>query len=235
MSLAIRTLAAFYDSPKGAVVRRLIAQRLRACWPDLARRRVLGVGYAVPYLGRLAGEAERTIAAVPVGGCTGLPEAASGLTVLVEGQSLPFADASFDCLLLVHGLELVEARRSVMREIWRVLASDGRLLIVAPNRTSLWAQVENTPFGHGQPYSRGQLRQLLEDSLFQVERWDSALFMPPFGRRSLRTGAAWDRVGRRIWPRFAGLHLVEATKSLYVPALPAAAKARRLVPSVAAH
>jgi hypothetical protein len=72
------------------------------------------------------------------------------------------------------------------------------------------------------------LQSLLEQSLFRPEQWDSALFMPPFGwRRSVRGGNAWERIGHRAWPRLAGVHIVEATKSLYVPA--PKAKARRMV------
>jgi len=43
--------------------------------------------------------------------------------------------------------------------------------------------------------------------------------MPPMGRRrTLRSGRAWERLGYRVWPRLAGVHIVEATKALYVPA-----------------
>jgi hypothetical protein len=27
----------------------------------------------------------------------------------------------------------------------------------------------------------------------------------------------WERLGARLWPRLGGVHLVEATKSLYAP------------------
>jgi len=120
-----------------------------------------------------------------------------------------------------------------LREVWRVLTSEGRLVVVAPNRAGLWAHFESTPFGHGRPYSRAQLQSLLRDSLFAVERWDSALFMPPFGSRRPRSGRGWERVGRRLWPRLAGVHIVEATKSLYAPAPVESAKARRLRPAAA--
>ena len=46
--------------------------------------------------------------------------------------------------------------------------------------------------------------------------------MPPFSRRFwLRTGANWERAGSSLWPAFAGVILVEATKQLYqgIPAL----------------
>jgi SAM-dependent methyltransferase len=131
-------------------------------------------------------------------------------------------------LLVIHGLEAAEAQRPFLRELWRVLAPAGKLMLVAPNRASLWAQLETSPFGHGQPYSRSQLQSLLEQSLFRPENWDSALFMPPFGwRRTVRSGNAWERIGHRAWPRLAGVHVVEATKSLYVPAKKV--KARRMV------
>ncbi len=219
MALDVRTLEEFYDGRIGQVARRLIFRRIRDHWPDLTGQRVLGFGYAAPYLRPLVGEAERTIAAVPetLGRAPWGPGGRS-LTVLVDEVALPFPDAFFDCLVVVHGLEAAEAQRPFLRELWRVLTPAGRLMIVAPNRTSLWAQLETSPFAHGQPYSRGQLERLLEQALFRPERWDSALFMPPFGwRRTLRTGNAWERVGHRAWPRLAGVHIVEATKSLYAP------------------
>jgi SAM-dependent methyltransferase len=235
MRLEIRALAEFYESPKGQVARLMIAHRLRARWSNVSGRRVLGLGYATPYLRPYLNEAERVVAAMPEAqGARHWPHNARNLAALVDEQALPFPDASFDGLLLVHALELSEALRPFMRELWRVLAPDGRLMVVVPNRASLWAQLENSPFGHGLPYSRAQLAHLLEQSLFTVEAWDSALYMPPFGRRSARTGAGWDRLGRRLWPRLAGVHLVEASKSLYAlaPSAPAGAR-RRLIPALA--
>ena len=229
MALEIRTLEEFYDSRIGQVTRRLILKRLRAGWPDLSGQRVLGFGYAAPYLRPLLGEAERVIVAMPQS-LGAIPWGSGGrsLTTLVDELALPFPDSAFDCLLVVHGLETAEAQRPFLRELWRVLTPAGRLMVVAPNRASLWAQLETSPFGHGQPYSRGQLERLLEQALFRPERWDTALFMPPFGqRRTARSGQAWERIGYRVWPRLAGVHIVEATKSLYAPA--PMVKARRAV------
>jgi SAM-dependent methyltransferase len=236
MAVEIREFADFYDSPRGQVARLIIAHRLRARWSDLSGRRLLGLGYAPPYLRPYLSEAERVVAAIPDdhGGGALWPNNGRGLSALVDEQAMPFPDASFDCVLVVHGLELAEAQRPFLRELWRVLTSEGKLMVVVPNRSSLWAQLENSPFGHGQPYSRGQLQRLLEQSLFTVEFSDTALFMPPFGRRSTRTAAGWDRIGRRLWPRLAGVHLVEATKSLYaLPPLKPARAYRRLIPAAA--
>jgi SAM-dependent methyltransferase len=234
MPLDSPELEAFYESRMGQVARRLISRRLRQQWPDLSGQRLLGFGYATPYLRSFA-EAERTLAAMPEAqGAIPWGTAGRVQTALIQEHALPFPDASFDCLLIVHGLETVESLRPTLRELWRVLTAAGRLIVVAPNRASLWAQLETSPFGHGQPYTRGQLERLLLQSLFRPEAWDSALFMPPFGRRrSIRTGNAWERVGHRLWPRLAGVHIVQASKSMYVPAPVREARQRVLAPAIA--
>src|SRR5579872_2916634 len=235
MSLDVRALEQFYDSRIGQVTRRLISRRVRLAWPNVSGQRLLGLGYGGPYLRPFVGEAERCIAAIPDGaGATPWGANGSSLTVAVNDLALPFPDAFFDGVLVVHGLETADAQRPFLREIWRVLTPAGRLLVIAPNRASLWSQLDTSPFGHGQPYSRGQLERILQQALFAPERWDAALFMPPWGRnRSLRTGRAWESVGHTAWPRLAGVHIVDSTKSMYVPTLVAKKRRGVLRPAVA--
>ena len=59
----------------------------------------------------------------------------------------------------------------LLREMWRVLTPEGRLLLIVPNRRGVWARLDTTPFGHGRPYSRGQLERLLTDALFTPLEW----------------------------------------------------------------
>ena len=222
MHPGVEELARFYESPLGQITRRLVLRRLHALWPDTHRMRVLGFGYAGPYLRAFAEGAERVAAANPAQqGARVAPSEAGIAPALVEEDALPFADEGFERILVVHGLETSDSVRRLMRELWRVLAAEGRLLLVVPNRASLWAQLETSPFGHGRPYSRAQLARMLGDAMFEPLRWESALHMPPFrGRRIVRTGTGWERVGRAVWPWLAGVHVVEAGKSLYagVPA-----------------
>lgn len=221
MQLDARDLSAFYEEPLGQVTRRILARRIRIAWPDVRGLRVLGYGFATPYLRTFLPEAERVAALMPAQeGVVSWP-GDKQLVALGEEEALPFPDAMFDRIVIVHGLEAADSVRPLLRQIWRVLTSGGRLLLIVPNRASLWAQVESSPFAHGRPYSRGQLDRLMRDTMFVPERWHSALFLPPIRtRRLVRSGAAWERVGRVLWPRLAGVHLVEASKSLYalVPA-----------------
>ncbi|MEO7054978.1 MAG: class I SAM-dependent methyltransferase [Rhizomicrobium sp.] len=211
----------------GQRTRRLILRRLREIWPNTRGRRLLGYGFTQPYLSAFLGEAERCIAALPAALSPGAawPDGKT-LTTLVEEDALPFPDAFFDLILVVHGLEEAEGLRPLLRQLWRVLAPEGRLMLVAPNRASLWAQLERSPFGHGRPFSRSELDAVLRGALFVPEHWHRALYAPPVGIGALaRSGTGWERFGVRFLPGLGGVHIVEVSKSLYAPATPAPATA----------
>ncbi|HYM32331.1 MAG TPA: hypothetical protein VEU47_13580 [Candidatus Cybelea sp.] len=55
----------FYTGRLGQVARRMIRRRLRLIWPDVTGARLLGLGYATPYLRMFREEAERVIAVMP--------------------------------------------------------------------------------------------------------------------------------------------------------------------------
>ena len=224
MGQEVHGLGQFYATPAGALTARLLRERLRLLWPRLRGESVLGLGYASPFLRLWRGEAARCIALVPQHMPRWRwPRSAESCTAVAEEEALPFPDLLFDRILLVHGLEHAENARRLLREAWRVLKDDGRLLVVAPNRLGLWAHFERTPFGHGHPYTPGQLEALLNRQMFRVTRRDAALFVPPFRSRLLLRGAGvWERVGRRAWPGLAGVTLMEAAKDCFA-ALPAAA------------
>ena len=219
----IQGLDGFYATPTGLVAARLLRDRLRAFWPALPGQCVLGLGYASPFLRLWRAEAARCVAVVPPHlPPWRWPRKAPSRTAVAEEDALPFPDLSFDRILLVHGLETAENARRLLREAWRVLKDDGRLLVVVPNRLGVWAQLERTPFGHGQPYSPGQLERLLQRQMFRAERRGQALYVPPFNTRILLRGAeGWERIGPKLFPRFAGLTLVEAEKDMFA-ALPVA-------------
>ncbi len=228
MTTEVHGLLGFYQSPGGAVAARLVRDRLAALWPALPGQAVLGIGHAAPYLGLWLREAERCIALTPAQGTLApWPPDARSTSLVAEEETLPFADSSFDRVLLVHGLEAAEHARRLLREVWRVLRDDGRLIVVVPNRLGIWAQLERTPFGHGQPYSAGQLSRLLARHLFRERRREAALFLPPLGLRLTSPIATpCETFGRAILPRLGGVVMVEAEKDL-LAAMPAGAPALR--------
>ena len=161
------------------------------------------------------------------------PTDARNRTALVDEADLPLPDSSIDRVLVAHSLEMAENPADHLAEIWRVLAPNGRVIIVVPNRSGIWSRSETTPFGYGRPFGRGQLTALLRDTQFSPVAWSEALAFPPFRYRPiLRSGVTWERMGRLMWPAFSGVIIVEANKQLH-QAVRVDKRQRRLRPALA--
>jgi len=227
MFIDIVDMRDFYDGKLGQMARLMIGRRVRALWPDLRGMRLMGLGFATPYLRPYLAEAERVAAIMPApqGVLPWPPEGPNRATLAEEGE-LPLPDFSVDRVLLVHGLEFSEQTRPLLKEIWRVLAGGGRLIVVVPNRRGIWARLDNTPFGQGSPYTPSQLSHLLREEGFTPERNAAALFVPPtISRVMLRSAPLWEKIGARWFSAFGGVVMVEATKQIY--AKPDAARAEK--------
>jgi SAM-dependent methyltransferase len=217
MRVDVLAMQRFYASGLGRMAGRMVQARLAALWPAAEGLDVLGIGYATPYLDLWRANARRTVAMMPAGqGGEHWPARAAGLVALSEETRLPFMDSVFDRVLLVHALEEADAVRPLLREVWRVMAPEGRLCVVAANRLGLWAHADHTPFGHGRPYSRGQLSQLLREAMFEPTASARALHAPPLSAgliASLADGI--EKMGAFVGSPFAGVVLMEAVKRLY--------------------
>ena len=210
-------LSDFYTSSLGHTAQRIIRRQVRHWWSNVQGDSVLGMGYATPYLRPFRDEARRVVALMP--GRMGVmewPPEGPNSTGICQEDRLPLPDLSVDRILLVHGLECSNQVRAYLRELWRVLADGGHMIVAVPNRRGIWARMDHTPFGHGQPYSIDQLHRALRESMFLPERSMRVLFVPPSRRRFLLAAApAWENAGSRWFQPLAGVVLVEATKQIY--------------------
>ena len=171
----------FYRTSRGAVTARLLRARIATLWPDMEGCSVLGIGYTAPYLRAWEGSAYRRIALTPAQiGAIRWPPDAPNLSCTAEEDALPFPDLMFDRILIVHGLEVAENARRMLREAWRVLKDDGRLLIVTPNRTGhvgvlgkhavrAWAAV------HGRPTRAAAVRRTVPGGAARHRAVDAAV------------------------------------------------------------
>jgi hypothetical protein len=92
-------------------------------------------------------------------------------------------------------------------------------MVIAANRAGLWARADGTPFGHGRPYSRGQLGALLSEALFEPTASARALYAPPLDWPLIfALSEGFERAGRLLTPGSGGLVLMEAVKRLYAEA-----------------
>jgi len=102
--------------------------------------------------------------------------------------ALPFPDSSFDLALAITLLCLVSDPRGAVRELSRVLAPGGRLVVGELHRWSLWAMERRIRGWSGNSFWRGArfwtahaLRDLLADSNLQPGRARGVAYYPPLG------------------------------------------------------
>ncbi|HWE47251.1 MAG TPA: methyltransferase domain-containing protein [Caulobacteraceae bacterium] len=227
-------LREFYAQPLGRAVRDLLSRKVGEKWGDAAGLDVLGLGYATPFLDRFAA-ARRVVAAMPAAqGVETWPSGARNRACLVEDAALPFQNALFDRILIVHGLEESETSAALLCEAGRVLAPSGRIIVIAAARGGLWSHAVKTPFGHGRPFTRGQLETLVREADLEPVAWSQALYVPPW-TPLMRWADGFEQVGSRVWPGSAGLVLLEAVKRTFaLRAKPVRAKLANPLPGVLA-
>jgi SAM-dependent methyltransferase len=219
----------FYASKLGQTTAGLIKRQLLELTQGKSGETVMGLGYATPYLEAINDDVVSLSFMLARQGVIHWPPGAANRSALVDEVDLPLLESMVDVTLVVHGLEHAETPLEMLQEVWRVLAPQGRLILVVPNRRGLWAASESTPFGHGQPFSSGQISGLLRDAKFTTTQWRSALYLPPFRNETLlKTAKSFDMAGERALNRFAGVTIVEAMKQVY--AFSSGKRARRLVP-----
>lgn len=220
MHLDVQDLRRFYrERALGRVVQRLLRDRLLQAWPPAGASgmTVVGYGYAVPLLTPWLTAARRVAALMPAPqGVLAWPPGAPNHAVLCDETAWPLETGSADRLLMLHGLETSDHPAALLAEAWRVLGPGGRMVVLVPNRTGLWARSEATPFGTGRSYTAGQLEAQARAAGFVTERMGAALYIPPSDRRFwLRSAPVWEGTGARISRVLvAGLVMAEFSKQV---------------------
>ncbi|ATO57997.1 Methyltransferase domain-containing protein [Bartonella sp. 1-1C] len=215
--LDIITLKDFYTSTLGMRVQMTVCDQLNVCWPDLIDKRVMGLGYTLPYLSALRKRAKQCYAFMPASqGASSWPYPDKVATALVFEEDLPLPDASIDCILLIHALEYTKNSYETLNEIWRVLIPNGRLIVIVPNRYGLWARNDRTPFGYGKSYSRQQIVRLLRETNFITESVKEIVhYMPSLSCISRLFSFFYKSLASHIFPYFGGLLMCSAEKHVY--------------------
>jgi len=230
MTPEVTRLIGFYKSPLGRIARSLVREQIRDLAGDVTGQRVLGLGFATPYLRFTLEPAERVLVFMPQRqGSSSWPREGPSHTVLCDPLEMPLTDSAVDLVIAVHAVEHVADSEELMRELWRICAPNARLIIVVPRRRGLWSTRDNTPFGSGHPFSKTQLDQLLRAHSFTPEAWRDALYLPPLQTPwALKSARLFERGGRLFGSALAGAMCVKAKKELF-PAIARRKRSERFV------
>jgi SAM-dependent methyltransferase len=204
MRQGVLELREFYATPLGRVARQMVSRKVAEAWGPARGLDLLALGYATPFLEGLGPDARRAVAVMPAAqGVEYWPAGGANRACLAEEGALPLPNALFDRVLAVHALEESHNPLVLLEEICRVMAPSGRLILAVTARHGLWADAENSPFGHGRPFSRRQLERLVREADLSPVGWAS------------RWAEGFEQAGALLWPSFAGVILMEAIKQTF--------------------
>ena len=135
-----------------------------------------------------------------------------------DSTSLPFKCHSIDTLLLSHVLEFSSDPHQVLREVERVLVSDGTIVLCIFNPWSLWGlrrliSWQDIPPWQGIFFSQTRVKDWLALLNFEVITTKRLLFHPPIQSEKWYQRLSFiERCGKRLWPLFSGVKILVATK-----------------------
>lgn len=130
---------------------------------------------------------------------------------------LPIASDSVDAVILPHTLEFSDRPHAILREVHRILRSDGYVVILGFKPGGLWGLRRLVP-GLGLPPATERLipdrqlsdwLQLLDLRIHQTVRY---FFRWPFSGNRGFGSPVWDRRGQRWWPELAACYMLKAQK-----------------------
>lgn len=220
MWIDITYLEKFYNSELGEFTQSAINERLDKLWDKCSGKSILGLGYAIPYLNPLISRTDYVTAAMPsYQGASPWPTPSLCKTVLVQEHELPFKDNAFDKILLSHMMGYTVHIKEMLREAWRVLAPNGEIIIIVPNRFGLWSHMDKTPFSRAMPYSVLQLKQIVIESCFLPVQIEKVLYAPPLeSPQFINLLFPIERAAQK-WIGFIppGVIIMKAVKQVYAP------------------
>ncbi len=150
-----------------------------------------------------------------------LDELDSGAEVQAHPAMLPIAADSVDLVILMHHLSNTSEPHAVLREAFRILIPEGRLIIIDFNPLSLWglrgffqSWLERVPF-RGHFYTARRIDDWMRLLGFDQEQLLRVGYLPPIQKSSITRRLTWLEKGSKRWLRFAGaLNLMVYTKNI---------------------
>jgi len=142
---------------------------------------------------------------------------ANALSAIGQLHRLPVADDSIDCVLLPHTLDFSDRPHAILREVHRVLRSDGYLLVLGFKTGGLWGLRRLIP-GAGLPpgadhmISDRRLRDWLQLLDLRIHGLTRYFFRWPLPGNRGPSSPNWERRGQRLWPELAACYMLTAQK-----------------------
>lgn len=132
---------------------------------------------------------------------------------------LPVASDSIDSVLLPHTLDFSDRSHAILREVHRVLRSDGHLVVLGFKPGGLWGLRRLIP-GAGLPpaadhlISERRMRDWLQLLDLRIHGSIRYFFRWPLPGTGGSASPKWERRGQRWWPEMAACYMLTAQKRI---------------------
>jgi len=134
---------------------------------------------------------------------------------------LPIASDSVDLVILMHHLSNTSEPHAILREAFRVLIPEGKLVIIDFNPKSLWglrhffqSWLEHVPF-KGHFYTAKRIDDWMRLLGFDQSRLYRVGYQPPIQKPAIVRHLSWLEKGMRNWlPLFGALNLMVYSKNI---------------------
>jgi SAM-dependent methyltransferase len=135
-------------------------------------------------------------------------------------DSLAIQSDAADAVLLPHTLEYEPDPHEILREVGRVLAGEGHLIVLGFRPFSSWGMRhlfarDGFPPGLDRLIGERRLRDWLKLLGFEIVDSRRYLFTLPWGAPQPTAHTFMERTGESLWPMFAGGYLIKARKRVY--------------------
>ncbi len=154
------TLPEFYASEQGKKFAGFLNEEITKNWAIYDSDKVTGIGFCEPYQPSFKNSRyyiDNSIAQMDI-------------------SQLPFRNSELDKAFAMHLLENCANPVVVLQEIWRALEPDGELLLIVPNKNSMWRK---TVIAGGYELSGADVEELLISNKFQIQQVRQNIFYPP--------------------------------------------------------
>lgn len=150
--------------------------------------------------------------------CSLIAETAEGEpSAIAEMHRLPLETDSLDAVLLPHTLDYSDRPHAILREVDRVLRSNGYVVVLGFKPVGLWGLRRLVP-GAGMPpgadnlISDRRLRDWLQLLDMRIQTVSRYFFHWPLPRNKARSSSKWERRGQAWWPELAACYMLTAQK-----------------------
>jgi SAM-dependent methyltransferase len=163
-----------------------------------------------------------------------------GPSAIGQLHRLPVADDSIDCVLLPHTLDFSDRPHAILREVHRVLRSEGFLVVLGFKPGGLWGMRRLIP-GAGLPpgidhlISDRRLRDWMKLLDLHIHGMTRYFFRWPLPGNRGPSSTKWEQHGQRWWPELAACYMLTAQKrvSTLTPVRPVWRRNRKVVVGLA--